>query len=268
MAMIRKDFHPENYEYLNGKPVEHTEEEKRKNWWYYHKWSIAIAIAVVIAVLDILRIVFGIGETSPDYEIAYVGMDRLPDDTAAQLEEFFCSIGEDMNGDGKVTVQINQYTLDTEDDTESSEADSEVDSTTQFYLDYAASDSASYRYAATIQIIGDLEEYESFLFLMEDPESFEEAFGGLSYLDGSLPAEDAEDIENMYISWTDSPLLSSFTLGEYETTILDTTITGSSDELLSGLYLGRRGFWNNKSCKNADGCEALWNRIVEGVIHK
>ena len=261
MAMMRKDFHEERYEYLNGKDMEHSKEELRRNWWYYHKYFVVAGILVVIALLDILRIVFHVGETLPDYQIAYVGIDLLPDDTVTQLQELFSSIAEDANGDGQIVVQINQYSLNTngEEDTETASVDAE----TQFYLDYAASDDASYRYAATIQIIGDLEAYDSFLFLLEDPVTFLENFGGLSYLDGTAPDADATDLENMYMAWTDSPVLAASQLGDYRTAVMDSQISGSSDQLLSGLYLGRRAFRENKSCSYPEACEKLWSRIID-----
>ena len=66
----------------------------------------------------------------------------------------------------------------------------------------------------------------------------------------------------MYISWTDSSLLSQADLGSYNYESMGYSIEGSSDELVSGLYLARRGFWGEETCENLEGCEALWEKIL------
>jgi len=209
------------------------------NWWYYHKWHVIIALVLIFSLADILKNALHIGETEPDYRIAYVGMNALPEDTVTQLKSSLEALGEDLNHDGRVLFEINQYTSN----------------------ENAGSDSAYYKYAAEVLLIADLDECESFFFLLEDPDGFEKGYGSLAYLDGSLPAEDAKDFENMYISWNDSPLLSSLELGAYQTDTLGMEATGSSDELMKKLYIARRGFWTEKACKNVEGCEELWSKI-------
>lgn len=243
MAMLRKDFHQERYQHLTAETVPLTKKEKTANWWYYHKWHVIIGIVLLLCVIDLVKTMLGIGEVKPDYQIAYVGTNSLPDETVSQLENLFTSIGEDFNQDGTVTVQINQYASNNTDDN---------------------SESSYYQYASEVSLISDIQANESFFFLMEDPESFEEADEALAYIDGSLPEEGADDYENMCISWSDSKLLSSYTLGEYTISALGTTSTGSSDELVGNLYIGRRGFWTDTTCENEEGCEALWNKIIGG----
>ena len=84
-----------------------TPAEKRKNWWHYHKWHAATAV-VLLSILG--SIVWNaLHQVKPDYQIAYVGEYALPDDTAAALEAGFAALGEDLNGDGSVVVQLVQY---------------------------------------------------------------------------------------------------------------------------------------------------------------
>ena len=89
--------------------VELTPAEKRKNWWHYHKWHVVIAVVLVGIGINLVCNALGIGQIRPDYQIAYVGGNTLPDDTATAIEAAFAALGEDLNGDGKVVVQLNQY---------------------------------------------------------------------------------------------------------------------------------------------------------------
>lgn len=86
-----------------------TSAEKRKNWWHYHKWHVSLGLILLAALISITCHAMGFGETKPDYQIAYVGTDPLPDDTVSAVENLFASLGEDLNGDGKVSVLLTQY---------------------------------------------------------------------------------------------------------------------------------------------------------------
>ena len=128
-------------------PVELTQEERRKNWWHYHKWYVAGALVLAGFCASLLWAVLGFGRIKPDYQVAYVGGNALPDDTAAAIENAFAAFGEDLNGDGKVVVRLRQYTI--------SEDDPQV--------------------AASIEVtlVGDLLECESYFFLLDAPVWFQ-----------------------------------------------------------------------------------------------
>ena len=243
MAMIRKDFHQENYKHLTTDELQLTAQEKRANWWHYHKWHVIIGAILLFCLCDILKDVLHIGETYPDYQFAYVGTNSLPDDTVTALTAYLESIGEDLNKDGKVVVEIHQY---------ASEDDEETNS-----------DSAYYQYASEVSLLADITDNDSFFFLLEDPKEFETANAALAYLDGSLPSDTARDYENMYIAWTDSPLLMEADLGDFTTDTLGYEASGDSNALVQGLYLARRGFWSEETCDNYEGCVELWNRLIE-----
>lgn len=74
-------------------PLVLTKAQKRKNWWHYHKWHIAVAAVLLLSLGSIAWNV--LSRVEPDYRIAYVGTNALPDDTAAALEAGFAALGED-----------------------------------------------------------------------------------------------------------------------------------------------------------------------------
>ena len=136
-----KDVQPEEKREL-------TPEEKRRNWWHYHKWHVVIGVALVGIGANLVWNALGIGEVEPDYRFAYVGTNYLPEDTAAALETALAGLGEDLNGDGQVVVSLRQYP-----------SNAGVD--------------AGMATTAEVQIMADIMECESYFFLLEDPEGFQ-----------------------------------------------------------------------------------------------
>ena len=229
--------------YKDVKPEEKREltpEERRKNWWHYHKWHIAAGILLAGVAVSWGCNALGLGQTRPDYQIAYVGKDTLPDDTAAAIESAFAAYGEDLNGDGKVAVRLNQY----------------------------PSGAADAKMAASVEVtlIADILERDSYFFLLEDPAAFQVDYHSLRRLDGSLPEDDNYSAEGTYLAWTDCPALAEQELGGYTYQALGETVTGDSDELAERLCLARRGFWTEKTCAYPEGCDALWARLTEGAL--
>ena len=215
-----------------------TPAEKRKNWWYYHKWHVVIVIVLLAIVGSIVW--KALHQVRPDYQIAYIGSYALPDDTAAALENGIAALGEDLNGDGQVAVHLVQYTS----------ADGTDPQTVM---------------AAEVKLMADLTANESYFFLLEDPESFQANYSILRGLDGSLP-ENGVCEAGTYLAWEQCPALSQMDLGEYAYSLLGGTASGSSSELLSGLYIARRGFWSEDDILYPEGCEALWQKMTEGAI--
>ena len=216
-----------------------TPAEKRKNWWYYHKWHVAIA-AGLLAILG--SIVWNaLHQVRPDYQIAYVGTNALPGDTAAAIEAGFAALGEDLNGDGEVVVQLVQYASSDESDPQTV-------------------------MAAEVRLMADLTERESYFFLLEDPEQFQRNYHSLRRLDGTLPADGDNSGEGTYLAWGQCPVLAQMDLGEYSYALMGGTASGSSSELLSTLYIARRGFWTEDEAPYPEGCNALWEKITEGAL--
>lgn len=226
-----KDVQPEEKREL-------TPEEKRRNWWHYHKWHIA-AGAVLIAIPCSIAW-SALRQIKPDYQIAYVGENALPGDTVTALETELAALGEDLDGDGRVVVRLAQYAS-------SSRAE------------------AGAAAAAEVRLMADIMERESYFFLLEDPEQFQKAYRSLCRLDGTLPAEGDYSAEGTYLAWDDCPVLADLELGGFSYPLMGGTASGSSSELLSRLYIARRGFWTEESVPHPEGCEALWEKITEGA---
>ncbi len=172
----------------------------------------------------------------------------LPEDTVNALQEALADYGEDRNGDGKVVVTLNVYTLDY--------AEGETQTESDAYLTMAG----------TTKLAADVQGGLSSVFLLWDPAGFEESTGSLRYLDGTLPAADSdEDWWNMVYRWDDCPVLDSLDLGDYGP---DTTQSrsGSSQEYMSQFYVGMRGAWNSGTADNLAGGEEFWQKLTEGAV--
>lgn len=222
-------------------PVELTPRQKRANWWYYHKWYVLLGVGLLALGTYLGTRVLGIGQVRPDYQVAYVGLDALPEETAAALESALANLGTDCNGDGQVVVQLNQYVM----------GDS-------------SGEGAVYAYAGSTKLMADLDACESYFFLLEDPEAFQANYQVLRRLDGSLPEETDQDYESCCLSWSGCPVLRELPLGEYTEKILDQEIHGDNQERLATLSVARRGFWTERSCSYSQQCDVLWNAITRG----
>lgn len=219
-------------------PLELTKTEKWKNWWHYYKWHVGIALVLLAITGSIMWNTLSRAE--PDYKIAYVGSSRLPEDTAAALEAAFASLGEDLNGDGEIAAALTQYVSD--------------------------SGTPDMSAAAQVSLMGDILECESYFFLLEDPEQFQREYHSLRRLDGSLPEKGEDSLEETCLVWGSCPVLAGFDLGEYAYEWMGSTVTGGSQELVSALYLARRGFWTEKTSAYPEGCDALWSKLTEGAV--
>ena len=205
-------------------------------------WVILIGIAVVFVAYNFIGQYFFV--TKPDYNVAVVAPYYLPEDTVNALQEALADYGEDRNGDGKVVVKLNVYTMNFGSD------DSDA------YLDMAG----------TTKLSTDIQGVLSSIFILYDPAGFQSTTGTLRYLDGSLPAADSdEDWWNMVYKWDDCPVLAGLDLGDYGP---DTTQSrsGSSQEYMSQFYVGMRGAWNSGTADNLAGGEELWQKLTAGAV--
>lgn len=135
-----------------------------------------------------------------------------------------------MNGDGEVTVELQQYVS----------------------VNTGDSDSLYYAHAAQTQLVADITECESYFFLLEDPAGFQRATHALCNLDGSLPQDGDETPDGKYVIWSECPVFARMALG-------------TEEEAVSQLAFARRGFWTDKTVANAAQCAALWEVLMEGV---
>ena len=227
-------------------PPELTRKEKLANWFHYHKWWIVLWAFLLVSLGSIIWNALGIGQIKPDYVFAYVGSAALPEDCAAALERELAALGEDVNGDGDVIAELRQYVSNA--NQESSE------------------DTLMYGYASDVTLIADITNGDSYFFLMEDPANFQRAYQALAGPDGSLPEGEDRSIDGRVFRWSDCPVLSGLELGGFEEEYLGQSITGDSQELLSGLYFGRRGFYDEKQAAKQGANEVLWELLTEGAV--
>lgn len=216
---------------------------KWRNRWYYYKWYVLCGVILLGILVNAAGNALGLWSKAPDFQIAYIGKTQLPQDTVSALEQAFASIAEDFNGDGTVIVQINQYTDG---------------------IPNADAETAYYEYASEISLIGDISNCESYFFLMDDPEQFQLEFQLLASPDGSCPDDKDYSVDDKVVAWSDCVVLSEMELGAYTTAVLGEEESGSSQELLSSLYLGRRCFFTDNVTDHADKCSALWDFLCSG----
>lgn len=231
---------------LGQEPRQYTTKEKLANWFYYNKWWLLVAAIILYVIGNMVWNALGIGQIKPDYCVAYVGNSPLPADCVSALEKELAALGEDLNGDGTVTVKLHLY----------------VNSSNETV------DDLTYSYAAEVTLLADITEGTSYLFLVEDPAEFQLNYQILAEADGSAPEEDDFVASDKVLRWADCPALAGLELGGYEEKVLDQVLTGDCQELLSGLYIGRRYYYNESEAVNLEGNEKFWQVLTEGAHHE
>lgn len=222
---------------------QYTKWEKFQNWFYYHKLWVFVGAVILWVVGSMLWNVLGIGQVEPDYRFVYVGSRKLPEDCIEALEAGLATMADDYNGDGTVTVVVTQCVTTSDD----------------------ALENQVYGYGAEVTLLADITEGESHFFLMDDPQQVQLSFQILANLDGSIPAGDDYEAMDKVFAWADCPRLASLELGTYEDAYLDQLETGSCQDLLSGLYIGRRYYYDPTMEENPEGNEKLWQAMTEGA---
>lgn len=155
-------------------PEPETPRKKAENFWYYHKWHI---LAAVVAVMILFFAIRDMSRPVADYEIGMITSEYYPQQAVELLEKNIEPYAEDLNGDGRVMVQINSYTITSE------ESDPKM------------------RLANLVKLDADLSSGTSLLFIT-DEESFEtqqERVSMFAYLDGSTPKTSSTDQSKMRI---------------------------------------------------------------------
>lgn len=78
-----------------------------------------MVVAILVVAWFIKDTVF---HTRPDVQIGYIGQYDLPADTVTALQDALTPYCTDLNGDGKVVVQVNSYTVDFNAENDNSDA--------------------------------------------------------------------------------------------------------------------------------------------------
>ena len=169
-------------------PLTAQEQKKRSraNWWYYNWGIVAVAAMVVVGVAYVAH---GLLTTvDPDYTVAVVTAEALPDEAVQNLQSALEAYADDANNDGAVVVQVNNYTWSAD----------------------AALTEQNQQMAGATQMNTDLSSGESKIWILEDPEGFEAAYGALREKLG-------ENWKTQLILWSQQSTLSNLDLGSYNT---------------------------------------------------
>ena len=180
-----------------------TPAEKRRNWWTYNKWYVIAAVVVLIFAADLVYDMLHAAENRPDYTVAYVGSTPLNPETVAALETRLTELGEEVSGNGVVEAEL---------------------------LEYVLARDLLQGMAVDMQLTTSIEKVENMIYLLEDPEFFQEAY----------------PILEQWQLCADSPALAGL-------------------ELPEGLYIARRGLWNAESDRWIEGSLRLWEILTDGI---
>lgn len=165
-------------------PVQLTEQQKRRNWWEYHKIYFLIG-AFVLAVAA--GIVWDLSSrVEPDYQIAFVSVQGLEEGTVHEITERLTPVLPDRDGDGKVIVQVNTYTLNPAD---------------------------PYAYTTQMALSNDMMLGHSSVYIVEDLMAVQQQFGIFYQTDGTLPADDAAEFDCAGFAWKNCPVIGDIDLG-------------------------------------------------------
>ncbi|WP_102342359.1 hypothetical protein [Galactobacillus timonensis] len=190
-----------------------------KNWWYYYKWYVIVATLVIGGIIRTLA--RKLSTPKPDIQIAYTGDFPLNEEEHAEIQNVLEAYDTDFNHDGKAIIQINQYLSGK----------------------YASAiEAPTYSYASYVTIMADMEDCQSYFFLMEDAGKVQADYQILAGMDGSIPSASDFRADDKVISWK----------------ALD---PDCSIEHLAGLSIGHRYYESDKRCQYDEECEQLWNQL-------
>lgn len=125
--------------------------EELRNWWWYNKRFVFVGL--VILAIFVYMFAQSANEEEPDYFVGMVSIEPRSTEQLAAIEKQLTAAGEDINGDGKVVLQLKCYSLD---------------------LTKQYSDSEK-----IIAFDSDILAGISGIFLMDDPQAFQEKTGRL-----------------------------------------------------------------------------------------
>lgn len=225
-----------------------TAKDKRKNWWYYHKFHLLIGI---IAVALVGNFIYSIAtKVDPDYTIALLTSYSMPENGLTQLEECITPYADDRNGDGKVVVRVSNYVF------------------SQDTSDYTQQE------ASLVRFIADANENQSIIYL-HDEDGFnalatsDNLEGFFQYNDGTAMPQGADDFENAMVSWEEVKAFDEFVPQTTEGDLYDSDIL---QELYGRLRVSLRAAEGSsiekdeKDLEYYDDCLALFQRLKDGEV--
>lgn len=224
-----RDEHKDR-KYLPRGQWQYTKKEKIVNWFHYYKWWLLGGAAALVVLISLLRTMLGVGVVKPDYSFGVITSFPLPKGTSEALETALENVAQDLNGDGKVHVEI--VTFVTGDG---------ADEETAMYFGSAA----------MVQLQANVMAADSHFFLMEDPALFQGQFQALADSEGKLSDEEDVSVEGRCLAWDECPGLQTLELPDEALSVL------------RNLSFGRRGYSDSSKVKYYDEFEALWALLTQ-----
>lgn len=220
-----------------------TPQKKWDNFWYYHK----IHVVIIIAALAIIgySVWTVVAATKPDYTVGMITRQSCPDAAVDAIQDEMEKYGRDLNGDGKVIVQINQYSSDS--GTQSDSTDTQMQMATQ------------------VKMESDISSGTSILFITDDASLQEQEKNGnhmFAYNDGSTPKDNAADYDKMRVPFQNCPKLKSLKAQVQ-------LVSGSTQlDLPKNLNLSLRAYYGTgiegKEKSYYDASKELFKKLTQG----
>lgn len=216
---LARDVKPEE-------PVRPDPEQVRRERRARMKWVTLAALVCAVLAGDFVYDLLHRGQNEPDLHIAYVGSHAMPAGAAEAVEALFSGLCRDVSGNGRVEAALHEYIVPKNDPTE----------------EILTGQHIAMAQGASMALLGDLDAVTSTIFLLEDPEWFQEEFQILARADGTLPEDTPDSDVPMSFAWAECPAL-------------EQAIPGV------GLYVARRGFWNGERTAQIENALELWQSI-------
>lgn len=223
MASYRyeRDIKPEDL--VPEKPRELTPAEARANWWHYHWYYVVLIVAALLAVGYFVW--NRVTEVKPDYTVAVVG--RVDPDAAflSEVETKLEAVADDVNGDGKVKVNVKSIWL---------------------ALDYDGQDTSLRKLMESSEdkLNSDFYLAESTIFIVDDPAAMEQRYGCFRLLDGTDPQEG-----------------DSLSVSDFAVPLDDTALAGVQSESGAEWYVARR-LSEGLTDDAIAAADALWEKLI------
>lgn len=252
-ARYTRNIRPEDLK--TEPPRELTPKEKLANWWDYNwKWVLIGAAVVLLVVLSLRETLL---RPKPDYQVGIVTRRGVPEEAANQLSKALQALGEDLNGDGKVLVEINTYQMDMRDPQEIEQARKENPAGNPSDLM-----GGMQQVADQTRLSADLQSGELVALFTDDPENLQLVTGVLAAADGS-PVQDTTRLEGAAVyDWASCPALTGLEMGEYMS--MEIQEPHPAVEVFQNLALVRA----QRSAKHPERQEAgekLFAKMIEGA---
>lgn len=199
-------------------PVILTKQQKLQNFWYYHKWHLLLGVLGVILVICVIVSIASV--VSPDYQITLLSPVTRSSLALEELQELLTPYGKDLNGDGKVIVQVQQYILATrEEDLETINPQINM--------------------AGNAQLQGDAQIGGTVIFITDDFEALQKKQGFFADLDHLYaPYDPAKTDGTYFIPWEDCKVLNQLDFSKE--TSMDSIDQLNTEEEFAGTVLCMR----------------------------